>query len=83
MIDETAFQKLIEPVVFPSGIWADYNAVLQYYEDLKGMVTAGIIENSRLPAPPSPSDYTDYVSPRSSFWGEPIPPFTALRSFLR
>jgi hypothetical protein len=83
VIDEMAFERLIEPVIYPSGIWADFNAVLRYYDELKQLADQGIIDRDRLPAPPSPFNYTDYVSPRSEFWGNPIPPFTAIRSFLR
>lgn len=60
--------KLLRPILIPSGIWADYNWVVDQYYRVKEYQEIGLISGDLSIPFPDPDDYTNLDSPRSKLW---------------
>ncbi len=64
---QDAIDCMLDPLINPSGIWADFTPVWTYWFLIENLVAHGRIPRDQLPPQPVPSDYTDYVSARTFF----------------
>lgn len=64
-IDPAWVDGLTAIIANPTGVWADYNYVLEYWRRLHDLVEQCVIPETLLPPKPNVSDYPDLTSSRT------------------
>lgn len=64
-LDQNAIDCLLHPLLYPSGVWADFTPIWTYWYAIENLVTLGRIPKELLPPKPNPADYTNYTAQRT------------------